>query len=133
MTFVYSISIAQIHWDLRKSTQSICQKPLVRGFALFLPLCLTINPDRDILVESTKLALKISKTEPLASLIVARHDPAPDVVSDADIIAYVKANAKTLHHPVGASDKYILVVIEVSNELYLKVRPRQFPRSLEVL
>jgi hypothetical protein len=43
----------------------------------------------------------MSKTEPLASMIVARQDPAPEVLSDAEITDYVKANANSIHHPIG--------------------------------
>jgi choline dehydrogenase-like flavoprotein len=57
--------------------------------------------DQETFVQSIKFALAISKTEPLASMVVARQDPAPEITSDADLIEYVKANARTIHHPIG--------------------------------
>ncbi|KAF8604819.1 alcohol oxidase [Ceratobasidium sp. AG-I] len=59
--------------------------------------------DQDTLVEAVKFGLTISKTEPLASLIVARQDPAPNVTSDADITNYVKTYLRTIHHPIGTA------------------------------
>lgn len=52
-------------------------------------------------MEAVKFGLKISKTEPLASAIVARQDPAPGVVSDADIASYVKTYVESVYHPIG--------------------------------
>ncbi|QRV84518.1 GMC oxidoreductase [Ceratobasidium sp. AG-Ba] len=57
--------------------------------------------DQDTLVEALKFSLKVSQTEPLASLIVGRQDPAPDVITDTQLLDYVKAYARTLHHPIG--------------------------------
>lgn len=64
--------------------------------------------DLDTLVESVKFGLTISKTEPLASSIVARSDPPANVTSDNDIADYVKTYLKTIHHPIGRSN-YLLM------------------------
>jgi hypothetical protein len=42
-------------------------------------------------------------------MIVARYAPAPDVLSDAQIAEYVKANSITIYHPIGMSNAYTLV------------------------
>ncbi|QRW13145.1 GMC oxidoreductase [Ceratobasidium sp. AG-Ba] len=57
--------------------------------------------DQDTLVEALKFSLKVSQTEPLASLIVGRQDPAPDLITDTQLLDYVKAYARTVHHPIG--------------------------------
>ncbi|CAE6537230.1 unnamed protein product [Rhizoctonia solani] len=59
--------------------------------------------DLQTLLHAVKFSQKLSKTEPLASKVVARFDPAPEVTSDADLIDYIKANVGTLHHPIGTA------------------------------
>ncbi|KAF8602842.1 alcohol oxidase [Ceratobasidium sp. AG-I] len=75
--------------------------PLVK--ATFDPKYFSKTIDLDTLVEAVKFGLKISKTEPLASAIVARQDPAPGVVSDADITSYVKTYVESVYHPIGTA------------------------------
>ncbi|KAG8733316.1 hypothetical protein FRC11_007199, partial [Ceratobasidium sp. 423] len=62
--------------------------PLIKG--TFDPKYFSKSIDLETLVEAVKFALKISKTEPIASSIVARQDPAPEVTSDEDIATYIK-------------------------------------------
>ncbi|CUA71924.1 Pyranose dehydrogenase 1 [Rhizoctonia solani] len=57
--------------------------------------------DLDTLVYAVKFGHKLSKTEPLASMIASRQYPPPEVTSDADIADFVKANVATIHHPIG--------------------------------
>ncbi|EUC61273.1 glucose dehydrogenase [Rhizoctonia solani AG-3 Rhs1AP] len=57
--------------------------------------------DLDILVHSVKFAQKLSETEPLASMIASRQEPAPGVVSDIALANYIKANVESIHHPIG--------------------------------
>lgn len=71
--------------------------PSVFSAVLFLHESL----DLDTLVEAVKFGLNISQTQPLASAIVARQDPAPGVVSDADIASYVKTYVESVYHPIG--------------------------------
>ncbi|CEL61578.1 hypothetical protein RSOLAG1IB_10142 [Rhizoctonia solani AG-1 IB] len=59
--------------------------------------------DLQTLVQTVKFGDKLSKTEPLASLVATRQDPAPEVTSDSAIIDYVKANAGSIHHPIGTA------------------------------
>ncbi|CEL61295.1 Choline dehydrogenase OS=Chromohalobacter salexigens (strain DSM 3043 / ATCC BAA-138 / NCIMB 13768) GN=betA PE=1 SV=1 [Rhizoctonia solani AG-1 IB] len=67
------------------------------------PNYLSKRIDQSILVESVKFADKIAKAEPLASMLVARQDPSPDVNSDEDLTKWVKDNVRTLHHPIGTA------------------------------
>ncbi|KAG8696916.1 hypothetical protein FRC08_006848 [Ceratobasidium sp. 394] len=55
------------------------------------------------MVEAVKFGLTISQTQPLASAIVARQDPPPGVVSDADIANYVKSYVESVYHPIGTA------------------------------
>ncbi|KAG8785534.1 hypothetical protein FRC12_017462 [Ceratobasidium sp. 428] len=59
--------------------------------------------DQYSLVEALKFSLKVTQTEPLASSIVARQDPAPNVTSDADLLTYAKSYLRTIHHPIGTA------------------------------
>jgi choline dehydrogenase-like flavoprotein len=70
---------------------------------VFLFQVLTSFVDLQTLVEAVKFGLKISRTEPLASAIVRRQDPAPEVVSDADIANYIKTYVESVYHPIGRS------------------------------
>ncbi|QRW18391.1 GMC oxidoreductase [Rhizoctonia solani] len=78
--------------------------PLVKG--VYDPKYFS-NPlailDLQTLVEAVKFGMKISKTEPLASSIVARQDPAPEVTSDEDIAAYIKTYVESVYHPIGTA------------------------------
>ncbi|CCO32637.1 Alcohol oxidase Short=AOX [Rhizoctonia solani AG-1 IB] len=65
------------------------------------PRCLSKSIDLETLVYSVKFGQKLSKTEPLASIVVTRQDPAPDVTSDAAISEYIKANIGSSHHSIG--------------------------------
>ncbi|KAF8676953.1 alcohol oxidase [Rhizoctonia solani] len=67
------------------------------------PNYLSKQIDQSILVESVKFADKIAKAEPLAAMLVARQDPSPDIKSDENITKWVKANIRTLHHPIGTA------------------------------
>ncbi|QRV98565.1 GMC oxidoreductase [Ceratobasidium sp. AG-Ba] len=59
--------------------------------------------DQDSLVEALKFSMKVAQTEPLASSIVARQDPPPNVVTDADLLTYAKTYTRTIHHPIGTA------------------------------
>ncbi|KAG9121402.1 hypothetical protein FRC07_002661, partial [Ceratobasidium sp. 392] len=77
--------------------------------------------DQDSLVEALKFSLKVSQTEPLASLIVARQDPAPNVTSDADLLTYAKTYTRTIHHPIGTvamAPKELGGVVDSSLKVY---------------
>ncbi|CAE6346970.1 unnamed protein product [Rhizoctonia solani] len=77
--------------------------------------------DLQTLVHTVRFGLKLSKTEPLASLIVARQDPAPEVTTDNAIIDYVKASAATIHHPIGTAalaPKELGGVVDVNLKVY---------------
>ncbi len=58
--------------------------------------------DRDRAIEGLKIAREIMRQPALAPFLKAERLPGPEAVSDADLVAYACANAKTQHHPVGA-------------------------------
>ncbi|CAE6433202.1 unnamed protein product [Rhizoctonia solani] len=77
--------------------------------------------DLDMLVHSVKFADKLSKTEPLASLIASRLEPGPNVTSDAAIADYIKANLASIHHPIGSvslAPKQLGGVVDVNLKVY---------------
>ncbi|KAF8678635.1 GMC oxidoreductase [Rhizoctonia solani] len=77
--------------------------------------------DLQTLVQTVRFGHKLSKTEPLASLVVARQDPAPEVTSNSAIIEYVKANAASIHHPIGTAalaPREIGGVVDVDLKVY---------------
>lgn len=77
--------------------------------------------DLNILVHSVRFVDKLSKTEPLASLIASRQEPKAEVTSDAAIAEYIKANVESIHHPIGAASlapKQIGGVVDVNLKVY---------------
>ncbi|CAE6443613.1 hypothetical protein ACGC1H_002523 [Rhizoctonia solani] len=75
--------------------------PLVKG--IYDPKYFSKSIDLDTLVEAIKFGLKVSQTEPIASSIVARQDPAPEVTSDKDIATYIKTYVESVYHPIGTA------------------------------
>ncbi|KEP48703.1 glucose dehydrogenase [Rhizoctonia solani 123E] len=77
--------------------------------------------DMETLVRSVKFSQKLSETEPIASMIVTRQDPAPEVTSDSDIAEYIKANFGSVHHPIGTASlapKELGGVVDVHLKVY---------------
>ncbi|CUA70878.1 Oxygen-dependent choline dehydrogenase [Rhizoctonia solani] len=75
--------------------------PLVKG--IYDPKYFSKSIDLDTLVQAVKFGLKISQTEPIASSIVTRQDPAPEVTSDEDIANYIKTYVESVYHPIGTT------------------------------
>lgn len=59
--------------------------------------------DAQVLVEGIKLARRIFAAPPMAALQGREILPGPDVVSDDEILAYLRAEALTVYHPVGTA------------------------------
>jgi len=59
--------------------------------------------DAATLVEGIKLARRIFAAAPMAGLQGREILPGPDVRTDADILAYLRAEALTVYHPVGTA------------------------------
>jgi len=72
-----------------------------RDHALVDPHFLEAQEDVDTLVRGVRLSRAILAQPALADLVSAELQPGPGVVSDAEIEAFVRANAKTVYHPVG--------------------------------
>ncbi|KAH7337844.1 alcohol oxidase [Rhizoctonia solani] len=77
--------------------------------------------DQETFVQALKFGLKVSQTEPLASLVIARQDPPPEVSSNEAYTEFVKANVRTIHHPIGTSalaPRAIGGVVDTSLKVY---------------
>jgi choline dehydrogenase-like flavoprotein len=59
--------------------------------------------DARVLVEGIKLARQIFAAAPMQSLEGREILPGPDVRTDEDILAYLRAEALTVYHPVGTA------------------------------
>lgn len=59
--------------------------------------------DAQVLVEGIKLARRIFAAPPMAALNGREILPGPDVVTDDQILAYLRAEALTVYHPVGTA------------------------------
>ncbi|CUA69183.1 Oxygen-dependent choline dehydrogenase [Rhizoctonia solani] len=67
------------------------------------PNYLSKSIDLEILVRSVKFVQRLSETEPLASIIALRQEPAPEIASDGAIIDYIKAYFDSAYHPIGTA------------------------------
>ncbi|CAE6464741.1 unnamed protein product [Rhizoctonia solani] len=67
------------------------------------PKYLSKSIDLQTLVHLFKFTQKLSKTDPLASIIFTRQGPASEVTSDTAILEYVKANVVSIQHPIGTA------------------------------
>ena len=65
------------------------------------PQYLTDPEDLRVLRDGIRLVRKIFAQQAYDSLRGEEHAPGKDVQSDADLDAYIRANANTLYHPVG--------------------------------
>lgn len=59
--------------------------------------------DARVLVEGIKIARSIFAAQPMASLKGREILPGPDVRTDDEILAYLRAEALTVYHPVGTA------------------------------
>lgn len=59
--------------------------------------------DAEVLVEGIKLARRLFAAEPMADLEGCEILPGPDVQGDEEILAYLRAEALTVYHPVGTA------------------------------
>ena len=66
------------------------------------PRYLAEEEDRLDVVASVKLARKVARQPALAALTVRETRPTADVVSDADLLEYVKKSGATSFHPIGS-------------------------------
>ncbi|CEL58759.1 Glucose oxidase OS=Talaromyces flavus GN=GOX PE=3 SV=1 [Rhizoctonia solani AG-1 IB] len=96
------------------SVQMVIQHPFSRGSVHINssdplakpevdPNYFTKSIDQEILVQALKFGLKVSETEPLASFVIARQDPPPETSSSEAYIDYIKANVRTIFHPIGTA------------------------------
>ncbi|KAG9127180.1 hypothetical protein FRC07_000330 [Ceratobasidium sp. 392] len=100
-TSYISLLMAIQHPFSRGNVHINSANPLVKP--AFDPKYFSKSIDLDSLVEAVKFGQTIAQTEPLASAIVGRQDPAPGVVSDADIANYVKTFVESVYHPIGTA------------------------------
>ena len=62
---------------------------------------LTAEADQQVLIAGLKLIRRIYAAQPMAGHVVAERTPGVDVQSDAELLAYIRANAQSMYHPVG--------------------------------
>ncbi|MGQ7932348.1 GMC family oxidoreductase [Paraburkholderia sp. D1E] len=65
------------------------------------PNYLSTEEDRKFYVDAIRVIRKVAQTEPLKSLVSAEYWPGEDVVTDEQILAYVRTQSSTIFHPCG--------------------------------
>ncbi len=94
-------------------TASVCQlRPESRGeirlkgpdaktYPTIHPNYLATETDRKTIVDGIKIALDISKQQPLAGKIAEQFRPGPEETSDEQLLEWARNNATTIYHPTG--------------------------------
>jgi choline dehydrogenase/4-pyridoxate dehydrogenase len=62
---------------------------------------LATEQDRATLRAGVRLVREIGRQAPLAPFVAAEIAPGPEIVSDADLDAFIRKSAATAHHPLG--------------------------------
>jgi choline dehydrogenase len=62
---------------------------------------LTTESDRRMVVAMVRRMREIAAADPLSQLIVAEHEPGPDLSSDEQLLEWARRRAGSIFHPVG--------------------------------
>jgi choline dehydrogenase len=81
--------------DLRLASADPLQAPLID------PAYLSTEEDRRAMIDAVRLTRGIANTRAYADFMTGELHPGPRVTSDEDILAYCRAQADTVYHPVG--------------------------------
>lgn len=65
------------------------------------PKYLSKQEDRDVMLEALQLARMVAQQTQLSPYIERETRPGPDVTSDDELLAYIRASGQTSFHPVG--------------------------------
>lgn len=95
MTIGVSQLRPQSKGSIHARSPDITQGPDIR------PNFLDSEIDRDSLVHSMQLARRIVAQPALARYVVEETGPGPQVRTDADWLAFARANGQTIYHPIG--------------------------------
>lgn len=94
-------------------TLTVCQlRPYSRGYVriksadplappAISPNYLTDPRDAPVLVAGMNIVRKIAAAEPLAGVIRCEREPGPAARTDDDLLAFLRAKAMSVYHPVG--------------------------------
>jgi choline dehydrogenase len=87
---------------------------------LIEPNYLASEADMEVLVQGVKIARKLAETHAFAPFAGEAIQPGAAVQSDADIRAYIRANASTVYHPTGTCKMGIdpLAVVDPQLRVY---------------
>jgi choline dehydrogenase len=71
-------------------------KPVIQARYLSHPA------DQHVMLESSRLATRLGRTQPFADLVEEQLQPAPDVASDEAMLDYIRETGTTVYHPCGS-------------------------------
>ena len=100
--------------DFSGFTASVCQlRPESRGSVMIKSRdpkehpairanYLATETDQQCMVDGLKLARRLAESASLAPLIAAELEPGPEVINDADFLAYARKRGSTIFHPTSS-------------------------------
>lgn len=94
-----TIGVTQLRPESRGSIHATGPDPAVQP--AIRPNFLATETDRRTIVEGMKIARRIIEQPPMDGIRVAEMSPGPDCASDADWLAFARANGQTIYHTAG--------------------------------
>ena len=95
----FTTSICQLRPESRGTIR--LKSPDSRDAPAIHPNYLATETDRRTMIEGVKIARRIAAMEPLVSKISGEYRPGDDVVSDDEILEWVRNTSTTIFHPTG--------------------------------
>ncbi|MDO8979589.1 MAG: choline dehydrogenase [Afipia sp.] len=95
----FTLTVAQLRPYSRGYVRIKSADPLVAP--AISPNYLSDPRDAEVLVAGMKIARRVATAEPLASMIKSEKEPGPITQSDEELLAFLRAKAMSIYHPVG--------------------------------
>lgn len=95
----FTLSTCQLRPESRGSVHARSPEPT--EYPAIKPNYLATETDRRVMVDGVKLGRRLAAAPPLSDLIVDEYSPGSAIVSDADLLAFVRDDATTIFHPTG--------------------------------
>lgn len=98
-TSAFTASVCQLRPESRGRIVTTSSDPQ-RAPAIH-PNYLASRKDQDITVAGIRLGRRLAQTQPLRDFIAAELQPGPNLTTDDELLAFARAHATTIYHPVG--------------------------------
>ena len=95
----FTASVCQLRPESRGEIQLKTRNP--GDYPAILPNYLATETDRRVMIEGVKIARNIASESPLREKLSGEHQPGNDVVTDDEILEWIRNTSTTIYHPTG--------------------------------